>query len=251
MMHYSMGVAFRVGVRLSGPCKTRGHSKGFRRMSAFGLGDFGMGTDIGGNISFGLTSGIVLALTTAAVVLPASYIMNRFIYHTGPMRTLMGVVAAAGSVLSLVALLAYKAYTVGMGTSASVQYFGLLPIFLRAAPSGGGDSFLKDTVPNYLWDMLRDPVSFLYDKEAYTEVVTNMVDMYRARAPHLPEGITATGDICGATVSVNAGCVSEAFFAEARRIGTLGREKWGTDITDPTLRALGETIFAGVTAPTP
>jgi hypothetical protein len=250
-------------------------------MSAFSLGDFGAGSDIGGNISFGLTTGIVLALTTAAVILPASYIMNRFIYHTGPMRTLMGVVAAAGSVFSLVALLAYKAYAVSQGQSGTVHYFGLLPIFLRDMPTGssgsdmptgssgsdmptgssgsdmptGSDaSFLKDTVPNYLWDMLRDPVSFLYDKEAYTKVVSEMVDMYRARAPHLPEGVTATTDICGATVTVNAGCVSEAFFAEARRIGTLGREKWGGEISSEKLRSLGETIFAGVATtqtPTP
>ncbi len=213
------------------------------------LGDFGMGTDIGGNIAFGLTSGIVLALVSAAAVLPASYVMNRFVYHTGPMRTLMGIIAAAGSVLSLALLIAYKVYTWANGGFTTVHYFGLLPIFLRneeSDVSGGGSSFLKDTVPNYLWDMFRDPVSLFYDKEGYTATVGAMVDSYRARVPHLPEGITTTGDIGGKTVTVNAGCVSEEFFAEARRIGTLGREKWGSEINAPTLKALGETIFAGV-----
>lgn len=213
------------------------------------LGDFGTGSDIGGNIAFGLTSGIVLALTTTALVLPASYVMNRFVYHTGPMRTLMGIVAAAGSVLSLVILLAYKVYTVANDKSAAVHYFGLLPIFFRnegSDVSGGGDSFLKDTVPNYLWDMIRNPVSLFYNEEGYTATVSAMVDSYRARVPHLPEGLTATGQLGGKTVSVNAGCVSEEFFAEARRIGTLGREKWGSEINAPTMKALGETIFAGV-----
>lgn len=210
------------------------------------LGDFGMGTDIGGNIAYGLTSGIILALTTTALVLPASYVMNRFVYHTGPMRTLIGVVAAAGSVLSLAALIAYKIYTVTNGGSAAVHYFGLLPIFLRGSDEVSGSSFLKDDVPNYLWNMIRDPVSLFYDKEGYTAAVSAMVDAYRARVPHLPEDITATGQIGDKTVTVNAGCVSEDFFAEARRIGTLDREKWGTEITDNTLKALGETIFAGV-----
>ncbi len=212
---------------------------------AMELGDFGMGTDIGSNITFGLTSGIVLALTTAALVLPASYVMNRFVYHTGPMRTLMGIVAAVGSVLSMVILLAYKVYTLSVGTSAYVHYFGLLPVFLREPTdgSGGGDSFLKDKVPDYMWNMVRDPVSLFYDKDAYTESVSSMVDAYRARVPHLVSGIVATGDISGASVTVNAGCVSEEFFAEARRIGTLGRDKWGAAITDGTMRSLGETIF--------
>jgi hypothetical protein len=211
-------------------------------------GDFGMGTDIGGNIAFGLTAGIVLALTTAAVVLPASYVMNRFVYHTGPMRTLMGALVAVGSVVSLALLIGYKVYAWANGGDVAVHYFGLLPIFMHDSSSDmtTGGSFLTDTVPNYLWNMFRDPVSLFYDKEAYTDAVTTMVDSYRARVPHLPTGITATGEIGGRTVTVNAGCVSEEFFAEARRIGTLGRDKWGGEITNPTLKVLGETIFAGV-----
>jgi hypothetical protein len=215
------------------------------------LGDFGMGTDIGGNIAFGLTSGIVLALTTVAVVLPASYVMNRFVYHTGPMRSLMGLIVAIGSVLSLAFLIGYKIYTWANGGSAAVHYFGLLPIFLNSGDdASSGGSFLKDDVPNYLWNMIRDPVSLFYDKEGYTATVSAMVDAYRARVPHLPEGLTATGQLGANTVTVNAGCVSEEFFAEARRIGTLSHEKWGSEITTPTLKALGETIFAGVATST-
>ena len=68
--------------------------------------------------------GVVLALIMTAFLLPASYVANRFIYHSTGMRILMMLIAGAGSVLLMLTLCILG----WSGQLRKVNYLGLFPM---------------------------------------------------------------------------------------------------------------------------
>lgn len=74
---------------------------------------------LGGGIAAGLSA--VLSITI--LVLPVSWVMNRFVYHNGVMRVLLALATSAFSFVSFVIVLASCLYD----KENKVHYFGLLP----------------------------------------------------------------------------------------------------------------------------
>ncbi len=86
-------------------------------------------------INVGISSlvyGLAIALIAAMVLIPASYVANRFIYHARMMRIVMIGVAGVASVLLFLAMVVSKFFGLR-----SVNYLGLLPIMDTT-----GNSFL-------------------------------------------------------------------------------------------------------------
>ena len=80
-------------------------------------------------ISFGTGIGLGLfsMFWVTAIFLPASYAMNRFVYHGTFMRIILGVIAGCGSIVSIVLMTIFRFW------QKPIHYFGLLPIFESAA----------------------------------------------------------------------------------------------------------------------
>ena len=70
-----------------------------------------------------LVYGLAMSIIAAFVLIPASYVGNRFIYHSQWMRAVLIGVASAGSVLLFILMLIGKLFGLQ-----SVHYLGLLPL---------------------------------------------------------------------------------------------------------------------------
>jgi hypothetical protein len=84
-----------------------------------------------------LVYGLTLSLIAAFVLIPASYVANRFIYHSTWMRVVLIGVASAGSVLLFFAMIVGKFFGLH-----SVHYLGLLPL-MNTTGYSLGDYFLR------------------------------------------------------------------------------------------------------------
>ena len=86
-----------------------------------------------------LVYGLTMSIIAAFVLIPASYVGNRFIYHSRWMRAVLIGAASAGSVLLFILMLVGKLFGLQ-----SVHYLGLLP--------------LMDTTGNSLMDYFLRPL---------------------------------------------------------------------------------------------
>jgi len=77
------------------------------------------------SLGMGFATGISTVSAATLVTLPASYIMNRFIYHGPLMRLVLGGATACFSVFAIVIV----ALMLLLGKWKPVHYFGLLPVF--------------------------------------------------------------------------------------------------------------------------
>lgn len=87
-----------------------------------------VGVSIGNGLSIG--AGVLGAVNL--IGLPVSYIANRFVYHSTPMRIILTLVAIPLSIFLLIGMLIYQAVTLGTGI-AKVHYFGYLPFVPKRA----------------------------------------------------------------------------------------------------------------------
>lgn len=91
-------------------------------------------------IGKGFATGIGTLFAITLVTLPASVVMNRFIYHHGAIRTILGILAGIGSVFTL----GFIAFQRIRGAWPKLHYFGLIPMFETggsAPPSDGQQSW--------------------------------------------------------------------------------------------------------------
>ena len=86
-----------------------------------------------------LVYGLAISIIAAFVLIPASYVGNRFIYHSRWMRAVLIGAASAGSVLLFILMLMGKLFGLQ-----SVHYLGMLP--------------LMDTTGNSLMDYFLRPL---------------------------------------------------------------------------------------------
>ncbi len=104
-----------------------------------------------------LVYGLALSLIAAFVLIPASYVGNRFIYHSQWMRAVLIGVASVGSVLLFILMLVGKLFGLQ-----SVHYLGLLPLM-----STTGNSLI-DYFLRPLLQMDTDPVHM---RESYQSLL--------------------------------------------------------------------------------
>lgn len=71
----------------------------------------------------GLGHGLTLAIMLGIITIPASYVANRFIHHSGVMRVVMVVGAAITSALFFVGMIVAKLFGLR-----HVQYLGFVPL---------------------------------------------------------------------------------------------------------------------------
>lgn len=118
------------------------------------------GAQFGKALGIGLATGVSSILAITAILIPVSYVMNRFIYHNMWMRIGMGFVAAAGSVFFFLMMLMGKFF----GLFGRVPYFGLTPV-IEGGSTGWG-SFV---------DFLLNPMIAAVDPQGYDRAVATLL----------------------------------------------------------------------------
>lgn len=179
-------------------------------------------------------SGLTIVLGIASAVIPASYVMNRFIYHSGPMRTILGFIASNPIifVVVLVGRLFDSVTGAGLGKS---PYLGILPIF-EAEPVGEEEGGYF-TMFKKMWAAITEPLRWSYDQGKYEHAVEHLL---------LPAGSKSTNvDLGGGkVVPVYNGGVCPEFLALARRAGGLSTRDWATEMDRLESLGVGKIMFS-------
>ena len=119
----------------------------------------GEGAQFGKALGIGLATGVSSILVISAILIPVTYVMNRFIYHNVWMRIGMGTIAAIGSVFVFLVMLFGKFF----GLFSPVPYFGLVPVI---EGSTGWGSFM---------DFLLNPFLAAVDPQGYDRAVGTLL----------------------------------------------------------------------------
>lgn len=124
-----------------------------------------------------LVYGLALSIIAAFVLIPASYVGNRFIYHSRWMRVVLIGAASAGSVLLFILMLIGKLFGLQ-----SVHYLGLLP--------------LMDTTGNSLMDYFLRPLLHIdtdpvHVRESYQSLLLSPAEANSEKA--VPEELFQRG----------------------------------------------------------
>lgn len=128
----------------------------------------------------GFGIGMAIMAGATAVMLPAAYAMNRFIYHAWPMRLLLGLMAGLGFIVSAPIVMIRTFF--GWDTQ-PLHYFGLLPLF---AKPGWAENFSGFTaMPFKLLYILLEPFmmasanesddNFAIDKKGFEACLSHLV----------------------------------------------------------------------------
>lgn len=184
-------------------------------------------TNIGIRICIGILLGVGIMMAITAVLLPASYMMNKLIYHHPSMRFMAGIVAGVLSIVAFLALIAMRLF----GVAPQVYYFGLFPIVdIPGQGSYTGWLAIVFTIFSYIFH----PFITFYsgsgeDKAGYKAAIENL----------LVKG-EPTEEFAGQKFAKGAVC--EAFFEKARTAGTYSDVRTWTDAMND-LTDTGKKIF--------
>lgn len=115
----------------------------------------------------GAATGGIIAVALLIVLLPASWVMNRFIYHSAGMRVVMGIIAILGSAFSFLILVTARVFKV----IKEIRYISLLPVWETT------------NIPAKLTDirsrpgdvLLWDPFNFQLDVPAIKETIKGFI----------------------------------------------------------------------------
>ena len=161
----------------------------------------------------GLVQGFVVAFVGLAAFLPASYVMNRYIYHTRSMRAFMGILAALMGMGGLVILLLLR---ISKGDVMKVHYFGMLPFFAEQPAVTTQPKGLEYVMWFFkgAWSMFLLPMTFFYandkaDQDGFKDTVVKMLENFK------------TGEIHTDEKGVRLHAVSEELFAVGRDLAAL------------------------------
>lgn len=189
-------------------------------------------------IAQSLGTGVALGLSTIVgitlALLPASWVMNRFVYHTPMMRVILAIVAGLGSFLTFMIVF------IGCATGLlnKPYYFGLLPIFLNRG--GGEEPVGFFAIFKKLWRILAHPFQMRYlvdkgDPAGYKKNIEMM--LVPEDAPKLP-----INGFKGETLY--KGAVYELFFEEARKAGAAETyDEWKTQLEGLEATGIGQALF--------
>ena len=185
---------------------------------------------LGAGVAIGLTTIVAITIT----LLPASWVMNRFIYHTPLMRVILAVLAGIGSFGTFAIVLIGCA----TGLLGKPYYFGLLPTFLKMGaddePVGFFAMFKK------LMRAIAHPFQMRYNADPNSSEAKGFMSTIELMlVPAKGEKITVGAD------SFYNGAVYEPLFEKARKAGAaVDDEAWVRDMNQ--LSGLAKAVFTGV-----
>jgi hypothetical protein len=176
-------------------------------------------------VGTGFGIGIFTAVVPIILFLPASYIMNRFIYHHWGLRLLMGIIVGLLPVLSLIVVAIMRILSWG-----PANFFALIPLYAvteDAGLPGGYFTFLYRILNSLLY-----PYVFHENPAAYKEAVEHLLV-----AEDSPS--TQIGD-----VRVYKHAVPEFFFKESRQAGAIeDTAEWTAYMTTLEKSGVGQYLF--------
>ena len=189
---------------------------------------------------FGIGLSIMAGIT--AIMLPAAYAMNRFIYHAWPMRLLLGLMAGLGFIVSAPLLMIRTLF--GFDKE-PIHYFGLLPLFAKPAWANTFAGFTA--MPFRLLAILlepffiaRDPKNASIDEEGFKACMKHLVVADDGKQPKTYD-LKQTGkpeDF----FEVRQNAVCEKLFELIRQTGVIqDRAAWVKKVND--LSAVCEFMF--------
>ena len=163
--------------------------------------------DFGKRLGIGIGLGLGIMMGITAVFLPASYMMNKLIYHHPFMRFITGLIAGILSIISFLVLVVMRIFF--SSSVPQIHYFGLFPVVdIPGQGSYTGWPAIVFTIFSYIFH----PFITFYsgsdeDKEGYKEAVSGL----------LVKG-ELTEEFDGQKFAKGAVC--EAFFEKARVAGS-------------------------------
>jgi hypothetical protein len=187
---------------------------------------------IGNGIALGLATVTAITIT----LLPASYVMNRFSYHTPLMRIIMGIMAAVGSFATFAIVMIGCA----TGSFRKPHYFGLLPTLLDM----GGPETAKTgwfAWAKQLVTLIAHPFKLFYNEEGYVANIESLL-VPKKDGPTAP---IANPLVEGGPDKIYKGAVYEQFFKAARAAGAIENHgKWVARMTELEDSGIGAAMFS-------
>jgi hypothetical protein len=161
--------------------------------------------DLGKSFGIGLLVGLLFMFFSTVVTLPASYYMNRFIYHSGSMRFLLMMFSVVLAPVFFVILILGRIF----GLIAPTHYFGLFPVFFYETPKGdvvGWYALLQKA-----WIFLLHPFVMFYQGDDDMQGFIKAVETLKGKKDEER--------------------VNEKLYAAAREVGTLNvLSEWADEI---------------------
>jgi len=205
------------------------------------------------SLGAGFAIGLATMLVATFTAIPASYVMNKFIYHGPVMRLMMGLIAGACSFFAFLVI----AVLLMMGKVQPTHYFGLFPV-VKAADTSAVPGYLAFLL-NIFYIFYHPFIMFFNKPEDSTESRNDDYKGYvNAVEAIVVKGTPVTLKVPSEEgdpkeVSVLKGAVCEEFFEAARKAAFLQKDKWGTYMGELQSSGVGQVIFdttPGVTGTT-
>lgn len=172
----------------------------------------------------GVATGLLTMLGVTFMALPASWVMNRFVYHNWLMRGVMG---ATAGVLSIFAFGVIVSGCI-LGFLSKPYYFGLFPLYTStgaSTPSGWLGAIVR------LWNTMVHPL--LLNMDNYEQDYAALKETMKAfvvpdDAPHMEESaagaaaqqLAALLETVPQDTPIHRRAVYEPFFEAARKAGS-------------------------------
>jgi hypothetical protein len=171
------------------------------------------------SLGMGFATGISTVSAATLVTLPASYIMNRFIYHGSLMRLMLGGVTACFSIFGIIII----ALMLLLGKWKPVHYFGLLPVFPVTENPVVPKGYLSFIFT--IFYALIHPITMFYindeDEKGFVNTIEPM--LVPKDAPTTTLKLTINGE--EKDVEVRKGAVCEEFTAATQAAGSIPNDK--------------------------
>lgn len=175
------------------------------------------------SLGTGLAAGMVIMAVASIILIPASYMMNRFIYHNAFMRLLIGILSGAGSFFVFLFLLVKR-----WNGAPKAHYFGLIPLFKTG--DGTGEDSGKMAFFTKIINLFTHPIMMFYETPTDVEGYESAIEYGL--------GLKEKG---------SAGTVPEDFFEATRKIAAIPKKAaWETAIKSSDLTAAGSALYGEV-----
>lgn len=169
------------------------------------------------SLGIGVGVGLSTMVSITAILLPASYALNQFIYHAWPMRVLLAILSIMFFFVSAPLLVVRFI----LGLSKPIHYFGLLPIITQPPPSitGWWASLFS------LFRLLAEPF-YHYNDQGEADKAGYKVAIEHLLAPGNTE-VKKVG-----VFDIRPGAVCEELFEAIRATGTItDYTAWSATVT--------------------
>lgn len=169
------------------------------------------------SLGIGVGVGLSTMVSITAILLPASYALNQFIYHAWPMRVLLAILSIMFFFVSAPLLVVRFI----LGLSKPIHYFGLLPIITQPPPSitGWWASLFS------LFRLLAEPF-YHYNDQGEADKAG-----YNVAIKHLLVPVSTEVKKVG-VFDIRPGAVCEELFEAIRATGTIDNyATWSSTVT--------------------